>query len=280
MTCPRAAVTLVIKQAQVTGNMTANRIEASALGGINGIQHGFFTRLGGVSTGIYSGLNTGLGSKDDRHAVADNRARACHALGVAPEALATPHQIHSAEAVAVDTPWAPGKGPKADAVVTDRPGIAVGVGTADCGPVLFAEQEAGVVGAAQAGWKGALTGILEATLDRMESLGARRDRIVAVLGPTISNRAYEVGPEFRDRFVKANPGNDTFFRPSDKAGHAMFDLPAYIVLRLRNAGVGQAESLDHCTYEDDQRFYSYRRATHRSEADYGRLLSAIAIGGS
>ena len=188
--------------------MIAERIEAQALGCIAGIRHGFFTRMGGVSTGIYAGLNTGLGSNDDRQAVTENRARACQALRVTPESLATPHQVHSAEAVTVTTPWTPGKGPKADAVVTDRPGVAVGVGTADCGPVLFADPDAGVVGAAHAGWKGALTGILEATVDGMESLGAKRDRIISVLGPTISVRAYEVGPEFRDRFVEADPAKD------------------------------------------------------------------------
>lgn len=261
-------------------NKTADRIEAQLLKEIPCIRHGFFTRLGGVSTGIYAGLNTGLGSEDQRLAVAENRARACRALNVSADALATPHQIHSAEAVAVDKAWAPGKGPKADAVVTDRPGLAVGVGTADCGPVLFADRDAGIVAAAHAGWKGALTGIVEATLDKMEYLGADRTRIVAILGPTISGRSYEVGPEFRDRFVRSDPKNEAFFSPSARAGHLLFDLPSYIVLRLRNAGVSHAEKLDHCTYEDERRFYSYRRATHRSEPDYGRLLSAIVLDGN
>ena len=258
----------------------ADRIEAPPLSGIPGIRHGFFTRIGGVSTGIYSGLNTGLGSSDERLAVTENRARACKALNLPADALATPHQIHSAEAVAVDTPWPPGRGPKVDAVVTDRPGVAVGVGTADCGPVLFADPDAGVVAAAHAGWKGALSGILEATLERMESLGADRARIVAVLGPTISGGAYEVGPEFRSRFAEADPQNETFFTPAERTGHVMFDLPAYIVHRLEKAGVGHAGKTGHCTYEDERLFYSYRRATHRGEPDYGRLLSAIAIDGS
>ena len=256
---------------------TADRIEAPPLAELPGIRHGYFTRLGGVSSGIYSGLNTGLGSRDERDSVAENRARVCHALGVAADALATPHQVHSAEAVLVDMPWEPGKGPKADAVVTDRPGVAIGVGTADCGPVLFADKDAGIVAAAHAGWKGAMTGILEATIQKMEILGAERGRIVAILGPTISGQAYEVGPEFRERFVGAAPENEAFFSPSQRAGHALFDLPAYIVLRLEQAGVAHAGSLDHCTYADERRFYSYRRATHRGEPDYGRLLSAIVI---
>lgn len=257
----------------------ANRIEAQKLRDMPGIRHGFFTRLGGVSAGIFSGLNTGLGSSDEREAVTENRARACRTLNLSPGALATPHQVHSAEAVTVETPWAPGKGPKVDAVVTDRPGVAIGVGTADCGPVLFADRKAGVVAAAHAGWKGAFTGILEATLDKMETLGADRTCTVAVLGPTISARAYEVGPEFVNRFVAADAQNEGFFAPSNRPGHAMFDLPAYIVSRLGRAGVSHSEKLDLCTYEDERRFYSYRRATHRGEPDYGRLLSAIAIDG-
>jgi hypothetical protein len=253
-------------------------IEADALK-LPGIAHAFFTREGGVSTGIYRGLNTGIGSSDSREAVLENRARAARHIGAVPENLATPHQVHSAEAVIVDTVWAPGRGPRADAVVTDRPGIAVGAGAADCGPVLFAEADARVVAAAHAGWKGALTGILESTIAAMESLGAEREKIVAVLGPTISARAYEVGPEFSARFLEADSTNARFFAPSPRAGHAMFDLPAYIVARLEAAGIARAESLGLCTYSDEARFYSYRRATHRGEKDYGRLLSAIALSG-
>jgi purine-nucleoside/S-methyl-5'-thioadenosine phosphorylase / adenosine deaminase len=253
-----------------------NPIEAPLLK-LPGIAHAFFTREGGVSTGLYRGLNTGIGSKDSREAVLENRARAARHLGAAPEDLATPHQIHSAEAIIVDAAWAPGHGPKADAVVTSRPGIAVGAGAADCGPVLFAEPDARVVAAAHAGWKGALTGILESTIATMERLGAERAKIVAVLGPTISAAAYEVGPEFADRFVAADSANARFFTPSQRAGHSMFDLPGYIVARLEAAGIGSAGSLGLCTYADAARFYSYRRATHRGEPDYGRLLSAITL---
>ena len=177
----------------------------------------------------------------------------------------------------VDEPWRPGEGPKADAVVTRRPGLAVGVGTADCGPILFADAEGGVVGAAHAGWKGALGGVLEATIAAMEGLGAARERIVAVLGPTISRTAYEVGPEFRERFIEAGAGNAVYFTPSDRAAHHRFDLPAYIGARLRAAGVGTFEDMALCTYADPERFFSYRRTTHRGEPDYGRLLHAIAI---
>lgn len=261
------------------GTATAlHPVEAPELA-LPGVAHAFFTRSGGVSEGIYRGLNTGIGSKDDRARVLENRARAARHLGSAPERLATPYQIHSADAVVVDEVWGPGLGPKADAVVTDRPGVAIGIGTADCGPVLFADAEAGVIGAAHAGWKGALTGILEATLSAMEGLGAERGRVVAVLGPSISGEAYEVGPEFVARFAEADPLNERFFRPAERAGHAFFDLPAYIVARLEAAGVAQAASLGLCTYGDEGRFYSYRRATHRGEPDYGRLLSAIALTG-
>jgi len=253
-----------------------NPIEASTLK-LPGIAHAFFTREGGVSTGIYRGLNTGIGSNDSREAVLENRARAARHIGALPENLATPHQIHSSDAIVVETVWAPGQGPKADAVVTNRPGIAVGAGAADCGPVLFAEPEAKIVAAAHAGWKGAFTGILESTVAAMERLGAKRGKIVAVLGPTISQESYEVGPEFVARFVAADSANARFFAPSARADHAMFDLPAYIVARLKAAGIGSAESLGLCTYADEARFYSFRRATHRGEPDYGRLLSAIAL---
>lgn len=242
-----------------------------------GMAHAFFTRHGGVSTGIYAGLNTGTGSADAREAVLENRARAARHLGAAPECLATPHQVHGTEAVVVEAAWHPGQGPKADAVITRRPGLAVGVGSADCGPVLFAEPEARIVAAAHAGWKGALTGVLESTVAGMERLGADRARIVAVLGPTISADAYEVGPEFPARFTDADPENARFFRPSERDGHSYFDLPAYIVARLERAGIGSAASVGHCTYIDEARFFSYRRATHRGEPDYGRLLAAICL---
>ncbi len=241
-----------------------------------GIGHGFFTRVGGVSSGIYRSLNCGVGSKDDKGFVFKNRARAARTLGVMPERLATPYQVHGDSAVAVDRVWELGQGPKADAVVTVKPGIAVGVGTADCGPILFADATARVVGAAHAGWRGALGGILESTIRAMEGLGARRDRIVAVLGPTISQRHYEVGDELVEAFVTADKANTRFFQPATRPGHAFFDLPGYIVARLSRAGVLAAD-LGLCTYADEERFFSYRRATHRGEADYGRLLSAIAL---
>jgi YfiH family protein len=241
-----------------------------------GIRHGFFTRAGGVSPGLYASLNCGIGSMDDRGNVLTNRARAMAALAIAPDKLATPYQTHSDVALVVTDPWEAGKGPKADAVVTDRPGIAVGVGSADCGPTLFADPEVGVVAAAHSGWRGALGGILESTIATMERLGARRDAIVAVLGPTISAQNYEVGPELVAAFEAADRDNSRFFRPAARAGHHMFDLPAYIVSRLVAAGI-TAVDMGLCTYADDVSFFSYRRCTHRREADYGRLLSAIAL---
>ena len=254
-------------------------IEAPTLA-LPGIAHAFFTREGGVSTGIYRGLNTGMGSKDSREAVLENRSRAARHLGTTLDRLATPFQVHSPDTIKVGNVWGQGKGPKADAVVTNRPGVAVGVGAADCGPVLFADAEARVVGATHSGWKGALTGILESTIVAMEELGAARRRIVAVLGPTISANAYEVGPEFVARFTEVDARNTRFFSPSVRKEHSMFDLPAYIVSRLEAAGVRSAKTLGLCTYSDETRFFSYRRTTHRGEADYGRLLSAIMLSDS
>jgi hypothetical protein len=253
-------------------------VEAPPLA-LPGIRHAFFTRAGGVSTGLYEGLNTGIGSRDERAAVLENRARAAEHLGAARERLATPYQLHGVDAVIVEEPWGPGLGPKADAVVTERPGIALGVGTADCGPVLMADASARVVAAAHAGWKGALAGILESAVATMERLGAERARIVAVLGPAISARAYEVGPELVARFTEADAENAWFFRPSERNGHAYFDLPGYIVARLRRAGLSEVHDVGLCTYADEARFFSYRRATHRGEPDYGRLLSAIVLTG-
>lgn len=252
-------------------------IVAPELGRLAGIRHGFFTREGGVSEGLYASLNTGLGSRDDRAAVHENRARVARALGVEPRHFVTPYQVHSPDVFVVEEPWTPGDGPKVDALVSNRPGIAIGVSAADCGPVLFADAGAGVVGAAHAGWKGAFGGVLEATVAAMEALGARRGEIVAVLGPTISRAAYEVGPEFSARFLAADPSNAAFFTPSAREGHAMFDLPGYIGRRLAAAGVGTAGDVELCTYSDEARFYSYRRATHRGEPDYGRLVAAIAL---
>jgi len=252
-------------------------ILAPSLACLEGVRHGFFSRAGGVSEGLYESLNIGLGSSDARERVMENRARVAAALGVAADRLVTPYQIHSPDAVVVGAPWPAGEGARADAVVTATPGLAVGVSTADCGPVLFADAAAGVVGAAHAGWRGALRGVLEATIEAMEGLGAERGRITAALGPMISADAYEVGPEFVSRFLEADAGNAAYFVRSERAGHAMFDLPAYVAARLAAAGIGAVEDLALCTYADEARFFSFRRATHRGEPDYGRLVSAIAL---
>jgi YfiH family protein len=251
-------------------------IADARLAALPGIRHGFFTRAGGVSSGMYASLNCGVGSNDQRALVRENRARVAAAIGATPDKLATPHQVHGTAAVVVEEVWAPGDGPKADALVTNRPGIALGVGTADCGPILFADAEAGVIGAAHSGWRGALAGIGESCVVAMEGLDARRERIVAVLGPTISQPNYEVGAEVRDRFIADHPGNARFFAPSARPGHFLFDLPGAIVARLNAAGVATS-SVGLCTYADPERFFSYRRTTHRREADYGRLLSVIML---
>ena len=257
--------------------MTATFIEAPQLGAHPRVRHAFFTRQGGVSEGLYASLNGGLGSSDDPERVRENRRRMAQALGVPADALVSVHQVHSPDAIVVEKPFSAGPRPKADGMVTDRPGLALAITTADCGPVLFADAEAGIVGACHAGWRGALIGILESTLAAMETLGARRERTVAVLGPTIGPNAYEVGPEFRAQFMEKDEGNERFFRPSARAEHFMFDLPAYIVTRLKAAGVGEAADLGLCTYSDEERFFSYRRTTHRGEPDYGRLIAAIAL---
>lgn len=248
--------------------------ELDALAGA-GIAHGFFTRVGGVSEGIYRGLNTGPGSDDRADRVAENRRRVAASMRVPVDKLVTVHQVHSPDAVTVTAPFAPPR-PKADAMVTDRPGLALGVLAADCGPILYADAEARVIGAAHAGWQGALNGVLESTIDAMEKLGARRDRIVAALGPSISGANYEVGPEYVDRFLAADARNDGYFVPATKAGHAMFDLPRYTVDRLVAAGV-RASSLGRCTYAEEDLFYSNRRRNHRGEPDYGRQISVIVL---
>lgn len=250
-------------------------IEAPELA-LPGIRHAFFTRKGGVSEGIYASLNGGLGSADDRASVIENRRRMAEAVGVAPEDLVSLHQVHSAECVVVDRPW-PGERPRADAMACATPGLALAIATADCGPVLFADADARVVGACHAGWRGAFTGVIDATVAGMERLGAARERIVAVLGPTIGRDAYEVGPEFVARLRAQNTANSRFLTANSRPGHAMFDLPAYIMARLAEAGIGGAADLGSCTYSDPDRFYSYRRATHRGEPDYGRLISAISL---
>lgn len=239
------------------------------------IQHGFFTRSGGVSNGIYSGLNVGIGSKDDPEKVATNRSRVASHFTMLPENLITAYQVHSPDAVIVDGPFADDR-PKADAVVTKTPGVIAGILTADCGPVLFADAKAGVVGAAHAGWQGAVGGILEGTVKTMQSLGAKKSDIVAVLGPTISQQNYEVGPEFVDRLLSLDSENSQWLIPSSKPAHAQFDLPGYIINRLKGFGIS-ASWTGHCTYSDEDLFFSYRRTTHRAEPDYGRQISAICI---
>ena len=239
------------------------------------IRHGFFTRQGGVSEGIYAGLNVGVGSQDDRDRVLENRARVAAWFGLAPDKLATVHQVHSPDVYVVDETYA-GERPQVDAMVTAVPGIALGVLSADCGPILFADARNGVIGAAHAGWKGALTGVLENTIEAMIALGAARENITAVLGPSIGPASYEVGPEFIERFLATDPSYERFFSPSEKQGHAMFNLPALTISRLVEAGV-RADSLGLDTYPDAERFYSYRRTTHAQEPDYGRQISAISI---
>jgi purine-nucleoside/S-methyl-5'-thioadenosine phosphorylase / adenosine deaminase len=252
-------------------------LQAASLSALPGIRHAFFTRAGGVSEGLYASLNGGLGSKDSADHVRENRTRMAVALGVAPTHLVSCFQIHSPDVIVATTPWTRENAPRADAIVTRTPGLAIGVTTADCGPILFADAQAGVVGAAHAGWKGALTGVLEATIDAMEKLGADRARVGAVLGPMIRQPNYEVGPEFVDRFMAADGANRRFFAPSPRAQHAMFDLAGYIAARLGGAGIAQVEDLEVCTYADPARFFSYRRTTHRAEPDYGRHVNAIAL---
>lgn len=251
-------------------------IAAPALSGIANVSHAFFTRNGGVSTGLYASLNGGRGSNDDQDAVAESRARMTATLGVTRENLATPYQIHSPTAVVAMDAWAKGEAPEADAVVTATPGLAVGISTADCGPILFADGEAGVVAAAHAGWKGALGGIIESTIDAMEKLGARRGSMTAVLGPCIRQPSYEVGQEFVTSFRTADVDNLRFFK-SASDGKSLFDLGGYITARLKAAEVAIVEDLGFDTYADEARFYSFRRTTHRKEPDYGRLVAAIAL---
>ena len=252
--------------------MSVEVIRADALAGI---PHGFLGRRGGVSTGICAGLNTGLGADDDRAAVIENRRRAVEA--VAPgAALTSVHQIHSADVVVATAPWPDDARPKADAVVTDRPGLALGIVTADCAPVLLADPAAGVIGAAHAGWKGAFAGVIEATVAAMHGLGAERGRIAAAIGPCIARRSYEVDEGLLRRFTEADPANERFFTPG-REGHHQFDLEAYVLSRLAEAGVTRAEALGLDTYTDPDRFYSFRRATHRGEPTYGRQLSLIAL---
>ena len=253
------------------------KILAPSLAALPGIRHAFFTRQGGVSTGLYASLNGGMGSNDDPAAVAENRARMAGAVGVAPDRLLACWQVHSADAVLGTEPWTRETAPKADAIVTATPGIGAAVSIADCGPVLFADPDARVVAAAHAGWKGAIGGVLAATLDLMEQQGARRENVRAVIGPLIRQASYEVGEDFVARFLAEDKAFARFFAPADRPHHALFDLPGFIRLRLTQAGVRHVEDLGLDTYPDEARFYSFCRATHRREADYGRLIAAIAL---
>ena len=251
-------------------------LASSLLAAIPGIRHAFFTREGGVSDGVYDSLNGGLGSNDEPARIAENRRRMAEQLGVAPSHFLSVHQIHSPDAVVASGPWDGAVRPKADAIVTRNEGLAIGVTTADCGPILFVDPKTRVIGAAHAGWKGALTGILESTVDAMEKLGADRSGMVAAIGPLIRQSSYEVGHEFVERFIEADAGNALFFLPGERNGHSMFDLAGFIRMRLENAGVLMIDDLGIDTYADE-RFYSYRRSVHRKEPDYGRLVHAIAL---
>jgi polyphenol oxidase len=256
--------------------MTAT-LQAHTLARLAGVRHAFFTRAGGVSGGVYESLNAGIGSDDAPQKVAENRARMAAAMGVPSQRFLTCYQIHSPEAVVAVAPWGADARPRADAIVTAVPGLAIGISTADCGPVLFADAQARVIGAAHAGWRGALAGVTDSTIVAMERLGAARARIVAALGPMIRQPNYETGTDLKDRFVAADPANARFFRPAARDGHFMFDLAGYVVARLAAAGIGTIEDIDACTYADADRFFSYRRMTHRGEADYGRHVNAIVL---
>jgi YfiH family protein len=241
------------------------------------LRHGFYTRGGGASSGVYASLNCGYGSRDERGKVQRNRALVAADLGVDESGLLTIYQIHSAEVHVVTGPWAADRAPKGDALVSVHPGLALAILSADCTPVLFADEKAGVIGAAHAGWRGAIRGVLQATVAAMEALGASRGDIAAAVGPCIAQPSYEVGPEFHQQFTAAEAGHAGYFQPSPKAGHHLFDLPGFVCDRLENAGVGTVERVGGDTYANEDQFYSYRRVTHRGEADYGRQISAICL---
>jgi YfiH family protein len=252
-------------------------IEASQLKSARSVRHGFFTRQGGHSSGPFASLNCGFGSGDDKPTVAKNRAAVGEHLGVSAGNLLTIWQWHSPDVIVAEAPWDALKPPKGDAIVTTKPGLAIAVLTADCAPILFADTEQGVIAAAHAGWKGALAGVSDATIAVMEEKGARRERITAIIGPTISQKAYEVGPDFAAQFIAEAPDNTDFFAPSARPRHQMFDLPAYLKRRMVRQGVGRVIDMGLCTYSDEDRFYSFRRATHRGERNYGRQISAIVL---
>ncbi len=257
-------------------DISPSPLTAECLQDVPGVRHAFFTRVGGVSGGIYASLNVGFGSKDDADSVRRNRERALASLGVA-DRLNTVYQVHGRDVVTVEAGWEPGEAPKADAMVTSRPGIALGILTADCAPVLFADTQNRVVGAAHAGWRGAVGGVLAAAVEAMERLGADRRAIHAAVGPTIAQSSYEVGPEFPAPFLDEDAGNQRFFRPSRRAGHHMFDLTGYVASRLEALDLAEIAVLGCDTCADEEAFFSYRRATLRREPDYGRELSAIVI---
>jgi YfiH family protein len=252
------------------------KLASPLLAAVPGLRHAFFTRAGGVSDGIYESLNGGIGSNDDPEKVVENRRRMAEAMGVAPTHFLSVHQTHSPDVVVASGPWQGAARPRADAIVTRTEGLAIGASAADCGPILLADPNARVIGAAHAGWKGALSGILESTVDAMEKLGAERNGIVAAIGPLIRQQNYEVGNEFVERFIEADAGNALFFLPAARERHAMFDLAGFIRLRLENAGVLVIDDTGLDTYSDP-RFYSYRRSVHRNEPDYGRHVHSIAL---
>ena len=241
-----------------------------------GIAHGFCTREGGVSTGVYQGLNCGWGSDDDRAAILENRRIVADRFGQTPDRLVTMFQIHSAKVATVTEPWAPDKAPEVDGIVTDRPGIILGALAADCAPILFADPEARIIGACHAGWKGALHGVAQATVEAMEQLGANRDDIHACIGPCIAATSYEVGPEFPAPFLAQSLDNDRFFQPGN-GDRLYFDNPGYLRTRLTELGLARVTATRHDTLTDPDRFYSYRRSCHLNEPDYGRQISVIML---
>ena len=253
-------------------------IEAHNLIKIPDIRHGFFTRQGGISEGIYATLNCGYGSDDDAKDISNNRAHVATALGLNPEDLITAYQVHSADIVMVDKPWDAKSAPKVDGMVTNKSGIALGILTADCAPILFGDEQAGIIGAAHAGWRGALGGVAQAVISAMSELGASPSTITAAIGPAISATAYEVGPELREAFLEQSQDNDIYFTPSERPDHFMFNLPGYLEDILNQAGLKSVEVIDACTYKSEQKFFSYRRTTHQKQADYGRQISAITLG--
>ncbi|RVU37953.1 peptidoglycan editing factor PgeF [Hwanghaeella grinnelliae] len=256
---------------------TPTPIIASDLAALRGVRHGFFTRKGGVSGGLYASLNIGLGSDDEKSAVVENRRRTMAALDLPEAALTTVYQVHGATAVPATKPWLHADAPKADGIVSNSPGVALGIATADCAPVLFADEKAGVIGACHAGWKGAHGGITDATIAAMETLGAHRTDIIAVVGPCIAQKSYEVGAEFRDSFLDLDSVYDRYFVPGVRQDKYQFDLPGFVISKLENAGIALARWLGRDTKAEEDEFFSYRRTTLNGEKDYGRLLSTIAL---